>query len=166
MKICYFGFRYNFLTACCKLSFFSTITCNSGWHCRLSLQSTLVDLEGVEKALGRWSYNSETQERYKGIHSQKQCHRRSSLQQISEPHTILDTIRAVETGTPWTNALENFIWILYSPEVRLGWFNCKRTQDEVRGSIQGETTSTPSKGSQGQPCLAQSAGETWNVENP
>lgn len=62
------------------------------------------------------------------------------------PHTISDTIRAVETGAPWTNALENFIWILYSPKVRLGWLNCKRTRDEGRGSIQGETTSTRSKG--------------------
>lgn len=61
-------------------------------------------------------------------------------------HTISDTIQAVETWTLWTNALENFIWILYSPEIRVGWLNCKRNQEEVRGSIQGETPLVRSKG--------------------
>lgn len=74
-------------------------------------------------------------------------------------HTISQTTHAVQAWTLRTNALENFIWLRHCPKIRLGWWNCKRTQEELSGSIQGANTSTRSKGSKGRLCMAQTAGE-------
>lgn len=62
--------------------------------------------------------------------------------------------------------MENFIWLQHCPKIRLGWLNCKRTQEELSGSIQGANTSTSSKGKQGSSVLGPDGSgrirECWN----
>lgn len=81
-------------------------------------------------------------------------------------HTMSQTTHAVQAWTLCTNALENFIWLRHCPKIRLGWWNCKRTQEELSGSIQGANTSTRSKGKQGSSVLGPDGRgrirECWN----
>lgn len=101
----------------------------------------------VRSVPGRWSCTSETQERYKGTYSQKNnaTAEMPSSESLSL-HTPPRTVQAVQSWAHRVKALESPTWTLYSPPRRLGWFNCQRTQEELRGSIRCENTSTHSKG--------------------